>query len=87
MPLTKVADPCHSSGIVNVFALCPADPEEAADAYLLRRMSLREAEEFDLHLARCPRCSKTLETTRTFIQALRDATHDLPMTRAAHSTG
>jgi anti-sigma factor RsiW len=71
--------------IVSISASCPVDLEEAADAYLLSRMSPGEVEQFELHLARCPRCSQIVETTRAFIQALRDVAHGLPKTRAAGS--
>ena len=71
--------------MANVFASCPADPEEAADAYWLRRMAPGEVEDFELHLAGCSRCSQIVETTRAFIQAVRDAEHALPKTRAARS--
>lgn len=73
MPLIKLAYACQSSSWVNAFESCPADPEEAADAYLLSRMSPGEVDEFELHLAKCPRCSQIVETTRAFIQAIRDA--------------
>jgi anti-sigma factor RsiW len=85
MPLLKRAHVCQSSNVVSIFASCPADPEEAADAYLLSRMSPGKVEDFELHLARCSRCSQIVETTRAFIHALRDAAHDLPKTRAATS--
>jgi hypothetical protein len=85
MPLLKRAHVCQSGTVVGIFASCPADPEEAADAYLLRRMAPGEVENFELHLAGCSRCSQIVETTRAFIQALRDAAHDLPKTRAATS--
>ena len=74
---------CQDNNVVSVFAFCPGDPEEAADDYLLLRMAPGEAEEFELHLAGCSRCSQIVETTRAFMQALRDAVHDLPKTRAA----
>ena len=84
--LMRLAYVCHNSSVVNAFASCPADPDEAADAYVLKRMSPGEAEEFDLHLVGCPRCRQIVETTRAFKQALRDAAHDLPKTKAAHPT-
>jgi hypothetical protein len=74
MFLMKLAYTCQSSSCVSAFESRPADPEEAADAYLLRRMSPGEDEEFELHLAKCPRCSQIVETTRAFIQAIRTAT-------------
>jgi hypothetical protein len=76
---------CQSSNVARLFMFCPADPEEAADAYLLRRMAPGEVENFELHLAGCSRCSQIVETTRAFTQALRDAAHDVPKTRAATS--
>jgi hypothetical protein len=85
MPLRKLVYACHNSTVMSVFESCPADPEEAADAYLLNRMSPGEVGEFELHLASCSRCSQIVETTRAFMQALRDAEHDLPKTRAATS--
>jgi hypothetical protein len=84
-PLTRVRIRVKVFGVANVFASCPADPEEAADAYLLSRMSPSEAEEFKQHLARCFRCRQLVETARAFIQALRDAAHDSAKTRAAAS--
>jgi anti-sigma factor RsiW len=85
MPLLKGAHVCQSGTAVGIFASCPADPEEAADAYLLRRLAPSEVEEFELHLAGCSRCSQIVETTRAFRQAIRDAMHDLSKTRAATS--
>ena len=76
---------CYNSTIVSVFESCPADPEEAADAYLLNRMSPGEVGEFEVHLASCSRCSQIVETTRAFIQALRDAADDSAKTAAATS--
>ena len=86
MLLMTLAYACHNSSVVNVRTSCPSDPEEAADAYLLSRMSPGELEELELHLATCYRCSQIVETTRAFIQALRDATRYLPKTRAATSS-
>ena len=83
--LDEGAYSCQSIGVANVFTSCPAEPEEAADAYLLDQMSPGEVAEFILHLARCSRCSQIVETTRAFIQALRDAAHDSAKTRAATS--
>src|ERR1035441_8609963 len=66
----------QNSSVARPFTFCPADPEEAADAYLLRRMAPGEVGEFELHLAGCSRCSQSVETTRAFIQALSDVEHD-----------
>ena len=85
LPLIDRVHLCQNSEMVSVPAFCPADPEEAADAYWLRRMAPGEVEDFELHLAGCSRCSQTVETTRAFMQALRDVAHDLPKTRATIS--
>jgi hypothetical protein len=57
--------------------MCPvtssADPEETAEAFVMKRMNLREAAAYEEHLARCQACSKVVEMTRAFVQAMQDA--------------
>jgi hypothetical protein len=54
-------------------AFCPADPEEPAEAFVLRRMDPSEASAYEEHLARCQACAEVVEATRAFVQGMRDA--------------
>jgi hypothetical protein len=56
---------------------CPADPEETAEAFVMKRMDQREAAVYEEHLAHCQACSKVVEMTRAFVQGMRDASRQL----------
>jgi hypothetical protein len=56
---------------------CPADPEETAEAFVMKRMDQREAAVYEEHLAHCQTCSKVVEMTRAFVQGMRDAGRQL----------
>jgi anti-sigma factor RsiW len=56
---------------------CPADPVETAEAFVMKRMDPPEASIYQEHLARCQACSKVIEMTRAFVQAMRDASRQL----------
>ena len=67
------------------WSLCPADPDQAAEAYLLGRLPREKAIEFEEHYLSCPRCSERLQFTETFVLAFRRATERLRTTAAAAS--
>jgi anti-sigma factor RsiW len=50
---------------------------ETAEAFVMKRMDPREATVYQEHLARCQACSKVVEMTREFVQAMRDAVRQL----------
>jgi hypothetical protein len=52
---------------------CPADPEETAEAFVMKRMDPREVAVYEVHLAGCQACSEIVEMTRAFVQGMRDA--------------
>jgi hypothetical protein len=56
---------------------CPADPEETAEAFVMKRMDPTEASAYEVHLAHCQACAKVVEATRAFVQAIRDAGRQL----------
>jgi anti-sigma factor RsiW len=57
--------------------ICPADPMETAEVFVMKRMDPREAAAYEEHLARCQACSKAVEITRAFVQGTRDACRQL----------
>ena len=53
---------------------CPSDPEETAEAYVMRKLAPLEAESFRTHVAVCEHCRRRVAFHVDYIQALRDAT-------------
>jgi anti-sigma factor RsiW len=58
-------------------APCQADPEETAEAFVMKRMDPSDASAYEEHLAHCQACAKIVEMTRAFVQAMRDAARQL----------
>ena len=52
---------------------CPANSDQAAEAYLQGRLSREEVIAFEEHYLSCPRCSERLQFTDTFIVAFHRA--------------
>jgi anti-sigma factor RsiW len=50
---------------------------ETAEEFVMKRMGPREASVYEEHLARCQACSEIVETTRAFVQGMRDAGRQL----------
>jgi hypothetical protein len=57
--------------------LCPADPMETAEVFVMKRMDLREASVYQEHLACCQACSSLVEMERALVQGMRDACRQL----------
>ena len=56
---------------------CPADPQEAAVAYLLGELRTDGARVFEEHYITCPRCAGILEETDQYVLAMKQATQRL----------
>jgi hypothetical protein len=56
---------------------CPADPEETAEVFVMKRMAPREVAVYEEHLAGCQACSEIVEVARAFVQGMRDASRQL----------
>jgi anti-sigma factor RsiW len=56
---------------------CPADRMETAEAYVMNRMDPSEESIYEEHLAQCDACTKAVEDTRAFVQAMRDAAREI----------
>ena len=67
----------RSSGVVLHPDLCPPDPEETAEAYLLYHLPPDQARVFEDHYITCARCAGIVENTDTFIVAMRRAAERL----------
>ncbi len=59
-----------------------ADPEEAAEAYVMERMAPAEQSAYRLHLENCPSCVTTVEEQRVFVGAMRAAMRELAEKRS-----
>ena len=53
--------------------ICPPDPKEAAEMFVMNRMDPSEASIYQEHLAHCQACAAAVEGIRDFIQAIRNA--------------
>ena len=56
---------------------CPSDPDETAEAYVMRNLAPQEAESFLLHLDGCEHCQRRVAFHVDYIQAMRDAAASL----------
>jgi arginyl-tRNA--protein-N-Asp/Glu arginylyltransferase len=59
-----------------------ADPEEAAEAYVMERMASAEKAAYRLHLEHCQSCVTTVEEQRVFVEAMRSAMRELAEKRS-----
>jgi hypothetical protein len=53
--------------------VCPADPIETAEVFVMKRMDSVDAAVHEEHLTRCQSCAQVVETTQAFVQGMRDA--------------
>jgi hypothetical protein len=58
-----------------------AAAQEAAEAYVLKRLSVSDYERYEEHLLLCPRCQEAVEEFDVFLSAARAALGDLPRER------
>ena len=58
--------------------ICPEDPEEVAELYMLGCLSGMETAGFSAHLNRCAECREVLKRISEFISAIRGAAYLLP---------
>ncbi len=54
-----------------------ADPEEAAEAYVMERMAPAEKVAYGQHLESCRSCIAAVEEQRVFVEAMRAAMREL----------
>ena len=62
---------------------CPSDPEETAEAYVMRKLAPLAAESFRAHVEVCEHCCRRVAFNSDYIQALRDATATATLARDA----
>ena len=56
---------------------CPPEPEETAEAYLLGHLDPPEATRFREHCETCEKCSRILQETRDYIEAMKRSAKEL----------
>ncbi len=50
---------------------CPADASEAADLYVLNRLTPAESQVFEEHFLQCPDCAEKAELAFEFLAAIK----------------
>lgn len=67
---------------------CPADPDEAAEAYCMGTLPATEARTFEDHYIACSRCAAVVENADAYIRSIQQAARELrsaaPRVKAAN---
>jgi anti-sigma factor RsiW len=53
--------------------ICPSNPDDVADEYVMGRLPLDQVASVEAHLAICRNCSEVVANTRRFIGSIRRA--------------
>jgi hypothetical protein len=60
---------------LRVMTTCP-DPEEVAEAFVLKKLTPDQDAAFRVHIMECLSCAQLVTKTRVFVQSLRDAVQE-----------
>jgi anti-sigma factor RsiW len=57
--------------------ICPSDPLDTAEMYVLESLPLFERQQFEEHIKQCSACHRQVQDAREFIADFRDAWEQL----------
>ncbi|MBS1856126.1 MAG: hypothetical protein JST11_12225 [Acidobacteria bacterium] len=75
-PLAANAAPTYHWNVHDP-ALCPADPEEVAEAYVMGRLPQDQVTAFEDHYVACDACATVLQKQAEYVAAIRSAAKEI----------